>query len=97
VSGGQVQLLRVATEPALQLVSQDGRIQFWHILQKELVHPKLWYRRLLVPHDSCVIEEKDVPREVMQPGAVSQLQHPMILARQHQVMIPKVPQLVVHG
>jgi hypothetical protein len=39
MSGRQVQLVRVGTEPALQLVSQDARIGFGHILQKELVHP----------------------------------------------------------
>ena len=44
--------------PPLQLASQDGRIKLWHILHKELVHPKFWQRRLLGLHDSCVIEEK---------------------------------------
>jgi hypothetical protein len=69
-------------------VSQDGHIKLWHILQKELVRPTFQRRRSRIPHDSCSMEEKDVPRDAMRPGALSRLRHLMKRARQPQVVIP---------
>jgi hypothetical protein len=65
-------------QPPLQLASQDGRIEFGHVLEEELVHPEFRHWRGFVPQGADAIEEKDVPRHAMPPGALSQLQHPMI-------------------
>jgi hypothetical protein len=97
LSGRQVQVVHVATKVALQLAFQDSRIQFWHIFQKELMHPKFRHTRLLFPDDSCVIKEKAVLGDVVRPGALPQLQQSMKRLGQLEVVIPKVPQPVVCG
>jgi hypothetical protein len=74
-----------------QFSSQDVHFQFWNVIEKELMHPKVWHRRYIAPYHTCLVEKKEVPRYAVPTLVSGKLQHLVISLRYDEVMIPKVP------